>query len=132
MVFSSHIFLFYFLTASLVLYYLSARPLKHLTLTAVSYIFYGWANPLFVPLMFWSTLVDYLCGLALVGHLRPSAWRASIPVLVPGQPRGTGQRWVLAISMISNLSLLGFFKYANFFAFNYAAVVEALGLSRCG
>ncbi len=52
MVFSSHLFLFYFLTAALVLYYLSPRWLKHLTLTAVSYVFYGWANPLFVVLMF--------------------------------------------------------------------------------
>ena len=70
MVFSSHLFLFYFLTASLVLYYLSPRWLKHLTLTAVSYVFYGWANPLFVVLMFVSTLIDYVCGLALVGQLR--------------------------------------------------------------
>lgn len=111
MVFSSHLFLFYFLPASLALYYLSPRWLKHLTLTAVSYVFYGWANPLFVVLMFVSTLIDYLCGLALVGRLRPSAWREPIPLLPPGQPRARSQRWVLALSMISNLSLLGFFKY---------------------
>jgi alginate O-acetyltransferase complex protein AlgI len=80
MVFSSHLFLFYFLPASLVLYYLSPRWLKHLTLTAVSYVFYGWANPLFVVLMFVSTLIDYLCGLALVGQLRPSTWRDPIPL----------------------------------------------------
>ena len=113
MVFSSHLFLFYFLTASLVLYYLSPRWLKHLTLTAVSYVFYGWANPLFAVLMFVSTLIDYLCGLALVGQLRPSTWRDPIPLLPPGQLRTKRQRWVLAISMTSNLSLLGFFKYAQ-------------------
>jgi alginate O-acetyltransferase complex protein AlgI len=39
MVFSSHLFLLYFLPASLVLYYLSPRWLKHLTLTAVSHVF---------------------------------------------------------------------------------------------
>ena len=89
MVFSSHLFLFYFLTAALVLYYLSPRWLKHLTLTAVSYVFYGWANPLFVVLMFVSTLIDYLCGLAMVGQLRPSTWRDPIPLLPPGQPRTT-------------------------------------------
>ena len=99
MVFSSHLFLFYFLTASLVLYYLSPRWLKHVTLTAVSYVFYGWANPLFVVLMFVSTLIDYLCGLALVGQLRPATWRDPIPLLTPGQTRTTRQRWVLAISM---------------------------------
>ena len=132
MVFSSHLFLFYFLPVSLVLYYLSPRWLKHLTLTAVSYVFYGWANPLFVVLMFVSTLIDYLCGLALVGQLRPSRWRDSIPLLPPGQPRTTRQRWGLAISMISNLSLLGFFKYANFLTFNYTALVESLGLTGMG
>ena len=79
MVFSSQLFLFYFLTATLVLYYLSPRWLKHLTLTAVSYVFYGWANPLFVVLMFVSTLIDYLCGLAMVGQLRPRPGATGFP-----------------------------------------------------
>jgi alginate O-acetyltransferase complex protein AlgI len=109
MVFSSHLFLFYFLTASLVLYYLSPRWLKHLTLTAVSYVFYGWANPLFVVLMFVSTLIDYLCGLALAGQLRPSTWRDPIPVLPP--PSTSGSR--CCDSMISNLCCWGS-SYFNF------------------
>ena len=132
MVFSSHVFLFYFLTASLVLYYLSPRWLKNLTLTAVSYVFYGWSNPLFMALMFVSTLVDYLCGLALVGPLRLSTWRGPIALLSPGRPRTRRERWVLAVSMISNLSLLGFFKYGNFFVFNYTALVESLGFAGMG
>ncbi|MDY0166182.1 MAG: MBOAT family O-acyltransferase [Thermoguttaceae bacterium] len=132
MVFSSHVFLFYFLTAALALYYLSPRWLKHVTLAAVSYVFYGWANPLFTVLMFVSTLVDYLCGLALAGKLRPSAWRGPVPLLPPGQSRTGGQRWVLAISMVSNLGLLGFFKYGNFFLMNYTALVESLGLTGMG
>ena len=103
MVFSSQLFLFYFLTATLLLYYLSPRWLKHLTLTAVSYVFYGWANPLFVVLMFVSTLVDYLCGLALAGQLRLSAWRSPVPSLPPAEPRTTLQRWVLAISSGSGM-----------------------------
>ena len=45
MVFSSHLFLFYFLPVALVLYYASPRRLKHLMLTVLSYVFYGWANP---------------------------------------------------------------------------------------
>ena len=132
MVFSSHLFLFYFLTASLALYYLSPRWLKHLTLTAVSCVFYGWANPLFVLLMFVSTLIDYLCGLAMLGQWRPSMWRSPIPKLPPGAPRTKLQRWVLAISIVSNLSLLGFFKYINFFTFNYTALVESVGLTGMG
>ncbi len=132
MVFSSQLFLLYFLTATLVLYYLSPRWLKHFTLTAVSYVFYGWANPLFVVLMFISTLIDYLCGLAMVGQLRPSTWRGPVPKLPPDAPRSTLQRWGLAISIVSNLSLLGFFKYVNFFAFNYTALVESVGLTGMG
>ncbi|MBM4090073.1 MAG: MBOAT family protein [Planctomycetes bacterium] len=132
MVFSSQLFLFTFLPAALALYYLSPRWLKHVTLTAVSYVFYGWANPLFVPLLFVSTLIDYLCGLVLVGRSRPSTWRDPIPLLAPGQRRTRLQRWALTTSMISNLSLLGFFKYFNFLTINYTAMVESLGLTGLG
>src|SRR4030042_5975 len=44
MVFSSHLFLFYFLPLSLALYYASPRWGRHLLLTLVSYVFYGWAH----------------------------------------------------------------------------------------
>ncbi len=113
------------------LYYLSPRWLKHLTLTAVSYVFYAWANPLFVVLMFGSTLIDYLCGLALAGQLRPSTWRDPI-ALLPRPISEQASSLVLAISITSNLSLLGFFKYFNFLACNYAALVESLGLTGMG
>ena len=68
MVFSSHIFLFYFLPIVLLLNYL--LPFRFLTtmLTIVSYTFYGWANPKWIVLMLTSTLVDYFCGLALVRY----------------------------------------------------------------
>ena len=62
MVFSSHLFIFYFLPAALLLYYIAPRRGRHLALTLLSYIFYGWANPYFMPLMFLSTVVDYICG----------------------------------------------------------------------
>jgi alginate O-acetyltransferase complex protein AlgI len=82
--------------------------------------------------MFASTLIDYLCGLALTGQLRRSAWHVPIASLPPGSPRTSRQRWVLAISMGSNLSLLGFFKYFNFLTANYTALVESLGLTGMG
>ena len=49
---------------------------RHVVLTVVSYLFYGWANPLFVVLLFFSTVVDYMCGLALVG--RGPVWMARL------------------------------------------------------
>ena len=70
MVFSSHVFLFYFLPLSLLLYYFMPARGKNLVLTALSYLFYGWSNPLFSLLMFFSTLVDYLCGLVIGGSAR--------------------------------------------------------------
>jgi alginate O-acetyltransferase complex protein AlgI len=109
MVFSSYLFLFYFLPPALALYYLSPRRVQHLTLTALSYLFYGWANPLFVPLLLGSTVVDYLCGLAMMA--RPHAARGA-----------------LAVSICTNLGLLGFFKYFNFGVENLNAFAAATGL----
>ena len=66
MVFSSYLFLFYFLPIALLLYYAAPRRAKHLILTTLSYIFYGWANPLFSFLLLLSTLIDYIAGLVMV------------------------------------------------------------------
>ena len=65
MVFSSYLFLFYFLPLALLLYYVAPRRAQHLVLTLLSYVFYGWANPLFVFLLFLSTAVDYVAGLVI-------------------------------------------------------------------
>ncbi len=128
MVFSSHLFLYYFLPLALVLYYGAPRRGKHLLLTLVSYLFYGWANPLFVVLMLVSTLIDYVAGLYIVGGLR-SAWaHRELPILVENGPRTRSQRVALAVSICSNLSLLGFFKYFNFATENYDALLATLGL----
>jgi alginate O-acetyltransferase complex protein AlgI len=126
MVFSSHLFLFYFLPLSLALYYASPRRLRHLLLTALSYVFYGWANPLFVVLMFLSTVIDYTCGLVLAGQW--PGWAGSAPLLEPGGPRSRRQRTALTVSVCSNLALLGFFKYFNFGIDSYNALLSALGM----
>ncbi len=132
MVFSSTLFLFYFLPIALLLYYASPRRLKHLTLTALSYLFYGWANPLFVVLLLVSTTIDYVCGLVIAGqHRRQRPEIATDDETVAGDtpaPTRTA-RLALAASIVSNLSLLGFFKYFNFAVENYDALVAALGLS---
>ena len=127
MVFSSHLFLFYFLPLTLLLYYAMPRRGKHALLTLASYVFYGWANPLFIVLMFTSTVIDYLCGLVLAGQFRPGAWRRPVPLLTPGESRSRAQKIALVVSICSNLSLLGFFKYFNFATENYDAVVRAMG-----
>ncbi len=98
MVFSSHIFIFYFLPAALLGYYVTPARYRHAVLTLFSYFFYGWSNPLFILVMAGSTIIDYVCGR-----------------IIDGQPsRNRVRKQVLTVSLISNLSLLGFFKYFNF------------------
>ncbi|TKB12406.1 MBOAT family protein [Desulforhopalus sp. IMCC35007] len=113
MVFSSHIFLFYFLPASLLLYYSMPKRAKNVLLTCVSYIFYGWSNPLFTVLMFGSTLVDYVCGLVIGTASDDKASRRKI---------------ALFVSIVSNLSLLGFFKYTGFVLESYNQLFVLLGV----
>jgi alginate O-acetyltransferase complex protein AlgI len=124
-VFSSYLFLFYFLPAALAAYYASPPRARHLILTIASYVFYGWANPLFLPLLLFSTTVDYFAGLAL----------ARYPAIEDGagRPRRpTGAKVALVASILSNLTLLGFFKYYNFAAENLDALAERLGLPALG
>jgi alginate O-acetyltransferase complex protein AlgI len=113
MVFSSHVFVYYFLPLTLLVYYLLPRRVKHLALTLFSYVFYGWANPLFVFVMLASTAVDYTCGRAIAGRLSTSRAR----------------KGAVVVSVCTNLSLLGFFKYFDFGVENYNALVGAVGLS---
>jgi alginate O-acetyltransferase complex protein AlgI len=123
MVFSSYLFLFYFLPLVLLLYYAGPRRARHLTLTIFSYVFYGWANPLFVTLLLVSTLIDYIAGLVLMRH--PAALG---PRGEPLTRRAMPARIALVASICSNLALLGFFKYYNFAAGNIDVLAAWLGL----
>ncbi|MCP5045229.1 MAG: MBOAT family protein, partial [bacterium] len=138
MVFSSHLFCFYFLPLVIGVYYLLPKRLKHLGLTLSSYLFYGWANPAFVFLMLFSTAVDYVCALTIAGRRPEGAQMKRSPFekgdlepLAPGERRRR-QRVALAISIASNLSLLGFFKYFNFSVDSYNALLAAIGLGELG
>ncbi len=124
MVFSSHLFVYYFLPLALAVYYLLPRRARHLGLTLSSYAFYGWANPAFVLIMLASTVVDYLCGLALAGGLGGGP----LERLPAAGPRSRAQKLAVAVSVVTNLSLLGFFKYFNFGVDSYNGLVEWLGL----
>ena len=128
MVFSSQIFFFYFLPLTLAVYYGLPRRGRHLALTLLSYVFYGWANPLFVVLLLVSTLINYFCGLKIAGE---RLMGGSAPSEIQGS-KGVGLRekkmW-LAISVCTSLAMLGFFKYFNFAMENYNLLIQWLGLS---
>ncbi|MGE3175058.1 MAG: MBOAT family protein [Planctomycetota bacterium] len=112
MVFTSSIFLYGFLPAFLLLYALSPRRLKSLTLTLCSYVFYGWWRPDFVLLMLFSSMLDFTLGQWIERDRKSGC--------------GTGKRW-LVLSMIANLGLLGYFKYANFGVATFQAILRQFG-----
>ncbi len=101
MVFSSPLFLFYFLPVILLLYYLVPRKQifwKNVVLLIGSLFFYAWGEPVYVLLMLFSIVMDYGLGLWLEHE----------------KTRGGHPGRVLALAVVLNLLLLGFFKYANF------------------
>ena len=96
MVFSSNIFLFFFLPAVLLLYYLSPRRWRNPLLFLLSLVFYGWGEPVYVLLMIAVIVLNYASGLMIAKE------KAS----------GKSGKRVLIVSLILNLSILAFFKYS--------------------
>ena len=93
MVFSSSTFLFMFLPAFFILYYLVPFKAKNIILCIFSLIFYAWGEPVYIVLMVFSSVVDYCNGICMEKFKK----RKVI---------------FLVISIVVNLSLLGFFKYS--------------------
>ena len=99
MLFSSNTFLFGFLPAVVVLYYLCPRRYRNVLLLVSSLIFYGWGEPKYLLLMLVSILLNYFCGLAAGKR----------------QMQQRSVRGVLIVGVVLNLGMLGFFKYGTFF-----------------
>lgn len=126
MVFSSHIFFFYFLPVVLLVYHLLPRRGQNVFLTLASFLFYGWANPWFVLLMMLQTVVDWAAG-RTIAQRWGAPWGSEVPLLEPGGPRTAVQRGALLAVIVMNLAVLGFFKYFHFGVESWNAVVGALG-----
>lgn len=99
MVFSSLLFLFMYLPIVLLIYYAVPYKFRNLFLFFANLVFYGWGEPVFVLLMIFSTIVDYTCG-HFIDKYRTSNKKIAKTFLIT--------------SVVVNLSLLGFFKYAGF------------------
>lgn len=100
MVFSSLLFLFRFLPLFLVLYFAAPKSFRNGILFFGSLIFYGWGEPVYISLLLFSTLVDFVHG-KLVGYFKEK-----------GNLKGA--RLAVASSAVINLSLLFVFKYTDF------------------
>lgn len=112
MLFNSLDFAF-FLPIVFVLYWWVAQwglRAGNLLLLLASYVFYGWWDWRFLGLILFSTVVDYAVGRAL-GRTGPPKKR----------------KVLLAASLIANLGLLAYFKYANFFVAQFAAAFSLFG-----
>ena len=83
---------------------------RNLILLAASYVFYGWWDWRFLSLLAASTLVDYLVGRGL-DQVQERVRRKAL----------------LVLSLVVNLGLLGFFKYFNFFAAEFAQAFSFMG-----
>lgn len=100
MVFSSLLFLFRFLPAVLLVYYIVPRSLRNFVLLLFSLVFYAWGEPVYIFLMLVSILISYAGGILIEWFLRKQKRKSA--------------RAVLIASCIAGLSLLAFFKYADF------------------
>jgi len=105
MLFSSIPFLYYFLPAVLLIYFLVPRVLKNTVLLLSSLVFYGWGEPKLLFLMLFTIAMFYGCGLAM-GKAQTKPWK---------------KVWLI-VSIVISVSLLGLFKYADFFIDSFNAV----------
>lgn len=97
MVFSGIVFLYYFLPAVLMAYFLTPRSKRNIVLFVSSLIFYAWGEPKYVFLMLITITVGYLSGL-----------------LIEYSESGKERKIYLVLSIVINLSFLVFFKYTDF------------------
>ncbi len=122
MIFTSQIFLFWFLPSILLLYYLLPFKFRSGLLVLVSYLFYGWWRPDFVLLMLVSTLIDFWCGRG-IGRMHAAVDSAPNDAAAAGLVKK--RKRFLLLSMCANLGLLGYFKYWNFGIDSLNVLLEA-------
>lgn len=112
MVFSSIVFLLYFLPAFLLAYYFVDKKFKNIVILISSIFFYSWGAPKFIFVILGTTFLDF--------HL--VRWMSKTE-------NQLHRRLMLAFSVSVNLGLLFYFKYSNFFIENVNAVLSVFGSS---
>lgn len=109
MVFSSSLFLLYFLPVFLLLYYISGAKVKNYVALAASVFFYAWGAPTFIFIVAGSIVIDFFA------------------VKEMHQSTGRKKKLLVAFSIALNIGLLLYFKYANFFVENFNELLAAFG-----
>lgn len=115
MVFSSIVFLFYFLPIFFLIYFIADTRYKNFVILSGSIFFYSWGAPKFIFVILGTTFIDYF----LVRIMADSKTKLLRNVL-------------LCISLSLNLGLLFYFKYCNFFVDNFNQVLQVFGAKEIG
>ena len=87
------------------------RHARNSLILVASYVFYGWWDVRFLSLIIISSVVDYFAGRLIANTQSQGARKA-----------------FLAVSVLTNLSILGFFKYFNFFLSSMQDLLSGWGL----
>jgi alginate O-acetyltransferase complex protein AlgI len=108
--FSSLLFVFLFLPAFLVAYWLAPRRAKNYTAIGASLVFYAWGAPRFLPVVCALGVIDFALGRRIA------------------QARNTVRgKWLLGLGVTMHLSVLAYFKYSNFFVGQLGELLDQLG-----
>jgi alginate O-acetyltransferase complex protein AlgI len=112
MLFNSIEFLLFLPTIFILYWFVFNKNLKYQNslILVSSYVFYGWWDYRFLSLVFLSTIVDYVIGLN-----------------ISNQSSKKKQKLLLWVSILFNLSVLGFFKYYNFFVDSWVELFSSVG-----
>ncbi len=111
MVFSSSIFLVYFLPCFLVIYFLIPKAVKNIFLLIASICFYAWGAPKFIFAILGTTTLDFF--LVKTMYTAPTPKR---------------QKLFLILSLCLNVGMLFYFKYCNFFVDNFNSILQSCGV----
>ncbi len=118
MVFSSLTFLFAYLPAVLAVYYAVKPEWRNPVLFLVSLFFYGWGEPVYILVMLFSIIVNYLAATGIFRFRNTDKSRA---------------KRILLLCIVVNIAILGFFKYWDFIAGNLNALgIKAIRPLRLG
>jgi alginate O-acetyltransferase complex protein AlgI len=115
MVFSSVSFLWYFLPAVVVGYFVLRGRARNYWLVAASLVFYVWGGGYFIVILFVSIVVDYTTG--------------SLAQRAVDRGNDRLRRGAVVGSVVANMLMLGYFKYANFLVDQFATLQRAFGFS---
>lgn len=111
MVFTSPIFIFLFLPLVFVIYFIISKKSRNLFLLFVSLFFYAWGDIKYIYVMIISIIMNYYCGILIHKYKDNNKVRGKI----------------MKYSILLNLALLVFFKYANFIVDNLNNLIVLLG-----